>query len=123
MPHTAPPRVLYYLAALWPDSYTELATPQIFMVFDCLYIRGKDLRGRPLHVRRNLIENMLDGQDLVLPVRRLADDGPKNGSRPSSPATGRESGARSKGSFLASTRPAAVTFLSGGPARYGARVS
>jgi bifunctional non-homologous end joining protein LigD len=38
-------------------------------------VRGKDLRSRPLCVRRNVIEEMLGGQDLVLPVRRLSDDG------------------------------------------------
>ena len=53
----------------------ELATPPLFMAFDCLYYRGKDLRDRPLYVRRNVIEDTLDGQDLVLPVRRRADDG------------------------------------------------
>jgi ATP-dependent DNA ligase len=29
---------------------------------------------RPLATRRNVLEDVLDGQDLVLPVRRLADD-------------------------------------------------
>ena len=57
----------------------ELATPPLFMVFDCLYARNKDLRSQPLYVRRNVIEDLLviDEQDLVLPVRRLADDGLK----------------------------------------------
>jgi len=45
------------------------------MVFDCPYARNKDLRRHPLHVRRNVIEDPLDGQDVLLPVRRLADDG------------------------------------------------
>jgi len=56
---------------------TEIATPPLFMVFDCPYARGKDLRDRPLYVRRNVIEDTLDDQDLLLPVRRLADDGLK----------------------------------------------
>jgi hypothetical protein len=47
------------------------------MVFDCLQARGKDLRSQPLYVRRNVIEDVLDEQDMVLPVRRLADDGLK----------------------------------------------
>jgi bifunctional non-homologous end joining protein LigD len=55
----------------------ETATPPLFMVFDCPYARGKDLRDRPLYVRRNVIEDTLDDQDLLLPVRRLADDGLK----------------------------------------------
>jgi ATP-dependent DNA ligase len=45
--------------------------------FDCLQARGKDLRSQPLYVRRNVIEDVLDEQDRVLPVRRLADDGLK----------------------------------------------
>ena len=56
---------------------TETATPPLFMVFDCPHARGKDLRDRPLYVRRNVIEDTLDDQDLLLPVRRLADDGLK----------------------------------------------
>jgi len=60
--HTAPP---------------ELATPPIFMAFDCLYHRGQDLRPRPLAIRRNVLEDVLGGQDLVLPARRLSDDGLK----------------------------------------------
>ena len=55
----------------------EIATPPLFMVFDCPYARGKDLRDRPLYVRRNVIEDLLDEQDLLLPIRRLADDGLK----------------------------------------------
>ena len=47
------------------------------MAFDCLYYRGKDLRDRPLYVRRNVIEDTLDDQDRLFPVRRLSDDGLK----------------------------------------------
>jgi bifunctional non-homologous end joining protein LigD len=53
----------------------EPATPPTLIAFDCLYTRGKDLRKRPLRVRRNVLEELADGHDLVLPVRRLADDG------------------------------------------------
>jgi bifunctional non-homologous end joining protein LigD len=55
----------------------EVATPPIFIAFDCPVARGKDLRERPLYVRRNVIEDLLDNCDLVLPVRRLSDDGLK----------------------------------------------
>jgi bifunctional non-homologous end joining protein LigD len=55
----------------------DLSTPPLFMVFDCLQARGKDLRKEPLYVRRNVIEDVLDEQDMVLPVRRLADHGLK----------------------------------------------
>jgi bifunctional non-homologous end joining protein LigD len=53
----------------------DTATPPLFMAFDCLYARGKDLRKRPLRVRRNVLEELVDGHRLVLPARRLADDG------------------------------------------------
>jgi bifunctional non-homologous end joining protein LigD len=62
---------------LWHASPPDLSTPPLFMVFDCLQARGKDLRSQPLYVRRNVIEDVLDEQDMVLPVRRLADDGLK----------------------------------------------
>ena len=58
-------------------SPPDLSTPPLFMVFDCLQVRGKDLRSQPLYVRRNVVEDVLDEQDMVLPVRRLADDGLK----------------------------------------------
>jgi bifunctional non-homologous end joining protein LigD len=52
------------------------ATPPTLIVFDCLYLRGKDLRPpRPLRVRRNVLEELVNDRDLVLPVRRLALDG------------------------------------------------
>jgi bifunctional non-homologous end joining protein LigD len=54
-----------------------VATPPLFMAFDCLYHRGQDLRPRPLATRRNVLEDVLDDQDLVLPVRGLADNGLK----------------------------------------------
>ena len=53
----------------------EPATPPTLIAFDCLYVRGKDLRKRPLRVRRNVLEELVDGHALVLPARRLADDG------------------------------------------------
>ncbi len=53
----------------------EIATPPLFMVFDAPYARNRDLRRQPLRVRRNVLEDVLDGQDVLLPVRRLADDG------------------------------------------------
>src|SRR3984893_7380615 len=40
-------------------------------------LRSKDGNKQPLYVRRNVIEDVLDEQDMVLPVRRLADDGLK----------------------------------------------
>jgi len=54
---------------------TETATPPLYMVFDCLYARRKDLRDRRLEVRRRVLEAEVGAQRLVLPARRLADDG------------------------------------------------
>ena len=53
----------------------EAATPPTLIVFDCLYARGKDLRARALRVRRNVLEELVDDQHLILPARRLAADG------------------------------------------------
>jgi bifunctional non-homologous end joining protein LigD len=58
-------------------SPPNLSTPPLFMVFDCLQARGKDLRARPLATRRNVLEDVLDEQEMLLPVRRLANDGLK----------------------------------------------
>jgi bifunctional non-homologous end joining protein LigD len=53
----------------------ETATPALYMPFDCLYARGKDLRERPLRIRRHVLEGEVDGHRLILPARRLADEG------------------------------------------------
>ncbi len=39
----------------------DLATPPLFMVFDALYARNKDLRQHSLRVRRNVIEDRRPG--------------------------------------------------------------
>jgi ATP-dependent DNA ligase len=43
------------------------ATPPTLIAFACLYARGKDLRERPLRVRRNVLEELTDEQRLILP--------------------------------------------------------
>ena len=53
----------------------ETATPALYMVFDCLYARRKDLRKQPLRSRRYVLEGEVDGRRLILPARRLADKG------------------------------------------------
>jgi bifunctional non-homologous end joining protein LigD len=53
----------------------EPATPPTLIAFDCLYARGTDLRKRPLRARRTVLEELVDGQHLVLPARRLAAAG------------------------------------------------
>jgi len=50
----------------------------MFMVFDCLRLDEGDLRSQALRVRRERLEYVLDGAPAVLlPVRRLSDDGRK----------------------------------------------
>jgi bifunctional non-homologous end joining protein LigD len=53
----------------------KTATPPTLIAFDCLYTRGQDVRKRPLRVRRTVLEDLVAGHALVLPARRLADDG------------------------------------------------
>jgi len=52
-----------------------VATPPVFIAFDCLHTAGRDLRPLALRARRDWLEDVLDGRDAVLPARRLADDG------------------------------------------------
>jgi len=51
-----------------------VTTPPLFMVFDMLHARGRDLRKRPLGDRRQCLERELNGAELVLP-------GPPSGRR------------------------------------------
>ena len=51
------------------------ASPPIYIVFDCLYARGRDLMGEPLTARRAVLESEVrEGPRLKL-ARRLADNG------------------------------------------------
>ena len=52
-----------------------VATPPIFMVFDCLYLDGRDLRPLELRGRRETLEKVIESQTLLLPVRRLPTNG------------------------------------------------
>jgi ATP-dependent DNA ligase len=54
---------------------TDLATPPIFMAFDALAVDRQDLRALPLTERRKMLEDVIEGQTLILPVRRLALNG------------------------------------------------
>ena len=47
------------------------------MAFDCLSADGRDLREQELRARRHRLEEVLDGQDMLLAARRLAGDGLK----------------------------------------------
>jgi bifunctional non-homologous end joining protein LigD len=53
----------------------EVATPPIYMVFDLLDLGGEDLRTRPLHERRQALEQLAADCQLVMPTRRLPANG------------------------------------------------
>jgi bifunctional non-homologous end joining protein LigD len=56
----------------------SVATPPMFMAFDCLRLDEGDLRSQVLRVRRQRLEYVLDrAPAMLLPVRRLSDDGHK----------------------------------------------
>lgn len=54
-----------------------VATPPMFMAFDCLYIDDIDLRPRELRARREALVRATEYAKLLLAARRLADDGLK----------------------------------------------
>lgn len=53
----------------------EDCTPPVFMAFDCLHVHGLDVRGLPLHRRRDMLEHELAGASMVFAVRRQPDNG------------------------------------------------
>jgi bifunctional non-homologous end joining protein LigD len=55
----------------------EPATLPVYMVFDVLELGGKDLRKEPLRKRRKLLEELVVGAWMILPARRLSDNGLK----------------------------------------------
>jgi hypothetical protein len=52
-------------------------TPPVYIAFDVIYRDGTDLTGRPLRERRAQLDDLVTGDNLVLPVRRLAPNGPE----------------------------------------------
>lgn len=54
----------------------KLLTPPVFVAFDCLYARGKNLMGLPLKRRRAVLEKEVHGAaGPVMVARRLAENG------------------------------------------------
>jgi bifunctional non-homologous end joining protein LigD len=49
--------------------------PLAYMVFDCLYVDGRDLRQEPLSARRAALEKVIDDDAPLFCSRRLAHDG------------------------------------------------
>jgi bifunctional non-homologous end joining protein LigD len=54
-----------------------LCTPPVYIAFDVLQVGHRDVRGRPLRERREVLEDLLADVDMVLPCRQLPDDGSK----------------------------------------------
>jgi bifunctional non-homologous end joining protein LigD len=57
-----------------PDP-AVLCTPPVFIAFDVLQADSHDVRRLPLARRRPILEDALDGSQVVLPVRRLESQG------------------------------------------------
>ncbi len=53
----------------------EGAAAPVFVVFDCLYARGRDLRSRPLAERRAVLEREVAPSPALMLARRLGSDG------------------------------------------------
>jgi bifunctional non-homologous end joining protein LigD len=53
----------------------DVATPPIYIAFDALYRDGEDLTALPLSAWRIHLEDIIAGGRVVLPARRLADNG------------------------------------------------
>jgi bifunctional non-homologous end joining protein LigD len=54
----------------------KLLTPPVFVAFDCLYARGKNLMREPLKRRRSVLEKEIRGAEgPVMAARRLAANG------------------------------------------------
>jgi bifunctional non-homologous end joining protein LigD len=49
--------------------------PHVYMVFDCLYVDGRDLRREPLRVRRAALEPAIRDTAHLFPSRRLGRNG------------------------------------------------
>lgn len=58
------------------ENGERLLTPPVLIAFDCLYARGKELFGEPLHRRRKVLERELaKAEGPILIARRLAANG------------------------------------------------
>jgi bifunctional non-homologous end joining protein LigD len=52
----------------WGADEATIQTPPVYMVFDCLHERGRDLRPLPLDERRGVLEDEIMGFDLPSPA-------------------------------------------------------
>lgn len=69
-------RLVSHLGYLRASRTEQVLTPPVFIAFDCLWARGKDLLREPLRRRRAVLEKELSGAEgPLLVARRLAPDG------------------------------------------------
>src|SRR5262245_40243737 len=59
----------------WPVATQVPRQPPRRRGVDCLWTDGRDLRGQALRDRRDQLDEVLDGRAVLLPARRLSDDG------------------------------------------------
>jgi len=55
----------------------KLATPPVLIVFDLMYVKGRDVSRRPLRERRARLEDLVGDGDMIHAARRLAPHGLK----------------------------------------------
>jgi len=55
----------------------KLATPPVLIVFDLMYVKGRDVSRRPLRERRARLEDLVGDADMIHAARRLAPHGLK----------------------------------------------
>jgi len=69
-------RLVSHLGYLRGAPADQLFTPPMYVAFDCLYARGKNLMAQPLHRRRVALEREVRGAaGPIILARRLAEDG------------------------------------------------
>ncbi len=69
-------RLVSHLGYLRGAPADQLFTPPMYVAFDCLYARGKNLMAQPLRRRRAVLEReVLGAAGPIILARRLADDG------------------------------------------------
>jgi bifunctional non-homologous end joining protein LigD len=69
-------RLVSHLGYLRGAPADQIFTPPMYVAFDCLYARGKNLMAQPLRRRRSVLEREVRGAPgPIILARRLADDG------------------------------------------------
>ncbi len=59
------------------QQYQEKAAPLRYQIFDLLYLDGRDLRGEPLHERKDLLQKIIPKDDVLRYSEHVMRDGGK----------------------------------------------